>query len=254
MIIDANKRPTPPKMTDVLAELKEDIIKTINCVKVCTIESYDPATQRATVVVNIKQVVGQNPDVLVDFPLLVDVPAYVPGGGGAHISHPITKGDTGIVVFNDRDIEKYLETGGPKKPNTFRKHDLNDGLVIVGFRHNQNALTGISNEQVEVYWNASVNMQWKSGEIVATSPLFVHNGNTETNGDTEHNGNVETNGDTVMNGNLFISGNMQGTGGGSVSISSDLVQTSGKSISAGNGATGTFTTVTVQDGIVVSGS
>ena len=254
MIIDANKRPTPPKMTDVLAELKNDVIKNINCAKVCTIEEYDPEKQRATVVINNKQVVGENPDVLVDFPLLLDVPVYVAGGGGTHITHPIVKGDTGVVIFNDRDIDKYLETGASQKPNTFRKHDINDGLVIVGFRHNQNAITGISNDQVEVYWSATVNMQWKSGEIVATAPLFVHNGNTETNGDTVHNGDVETNGNTVMNGNLFISGNMQGTGGGAVSISSDLVQSSGKSISAGNGASGTFTTVTVQNGIVVSGS
>lgn len=238
------KNPVPPKMMDVLANLKEDIMKNMNCVKVCTVEAYDPATQRAEVRINHKQLLSENPDVLRDYPIVVDCPVYVPGGGGGYISHPIQKGDTGIILFNDRDIERYLQTGGADKPNTFRKHDLSDGLVIVGFRHNQNTLSGISNDQIQVYWTASVNMQWQDGQIVSTAPTFVHNGNMEITGNTE------------ILGSLFIGGTVQTTagGGGSITFDADIVQATGRSISAGNGATGTFTSVTVVDGIVTGGT
>ena len=48
--------------------------------------------------------------------------------------------------------------------------------------------------------------------------------------------------------------NIYGDAGGEWRLNANLMQESGRSIHAGNGATGTFNIVNVVDGIVISGS
>jgi hypothetical protein len=53
-------------------------------------------------------------------------------GGGAYIDMPVTPGDFCIVLFNDRDIDTWWSTANMADPATNRKHDLSDGIAIVG--------------------------------------------------------------------------------------------------------------------------
>ena len=59
---------------------------------------------------------------------------------------PVSPGDSCLVLFNDRDIDNWYESGAVTAPNTARTHDLSDGLVIVGFRHQANPISAYSEE------------------------------------------------------------------------------------------------------------
>ena len=67
-----------------------------------------------------------------DYPLLLDCPVVVLQGGGAYIDLPIAEGDYCLVLFNDRNIDTWWDTGNVVVPRNRRKHSLSDGIALVG--------------------------------------------------------------------------------------------------------------------------
>lgn len=143
--------PQVPIVTPDLAafldmRLKDALLNT-NCHLLGTVESFDAATQTATVSINQKlSLAGQ----LKDFPVLVDVPVFILGGGDRVFTFPVRSGDTCLVLFNDRDIDNWFSTGNVTTPNSQRLHDLSDGLALVGFRSLANPVDNYSADDVEV--------------------------------------------------------------------------------------------------------
>ncbi len=142
---------TFPKLTPDLPTLLDmklrDMLSSLNCHKVGTIESFDSAKQTATVKINIKLQVGAT---VKDFPLLADVPVFVLGGGDRVFTFPVQKGDTCLVLFSDRDIDNWFATGGAELPSSPRLHDLSDGMALVGFRSLANPVDNYSSADCQV--------------------------------------------------------------------------------------------------------
>lgn len=142
--------PQAPVVTPDLAaymDLKlRDMLQSLNCHQVGTIQSFNVAKQTATVSINLKlSLAGE----LKDFPLLVDVPVFVLGGGDRVFTFPVRNGDTCLVLFNDRDFDNWFATGASTTPNSQRLHDLSDGLALVGFRCLANPVSSYSTTDVE---------------------------------------------------------------------------------------------------------
>lgn len=142
--------PQAPVVTPDLAaymDLKlRDMLQSLNCHQVGTIQSFNAAKQTATVSINLKlSLAGE----LKDFPLLVDVPVFVLGGGDRVFTFPVRKGDTCLVLFNDRDLDNWFATGASTTPNSQRLHDLSDGLALIGFRCLANPVSSYSTTDVE---------------------------------------------------------------------------------------------------------
>jgi predicted acyltransferase (DUF342 family) len=80
-------------------------------------------------------------------------------------------------------------------------------------------------------------------------------GNVMAKADVAVTGNITAGGNGTVTGNIEA-GSFSGTGGGTMSCGpiNSSGQVAGASLTAGNGATGTFTSVTVVDGIVTSGT
>lgn len=115
----------------------------INCVLIGTIEAYYPATQTVDISINYQKVIEKDfgyPNQYLAFPLLVKCPVFVLQGGGAYLSFPIIKGDSCIVIFNDRELDTWMASGQITYPHSGRAHDLNDGIAIVGIRSLTNPL------------------------------------------------------------------------------------------------------------------
>src|SRR5208282_4653225 len=68
------------------------------------------------------------------------VPVHYPSGGGFTFTHPIKKGDEGIVVIASRCIDGWFSQGGVQPQLEQRMHDLSDGMFIPGIRSNPRAL------------------------------------------------------------------------------------------------------------------
>ena len=125
--------PTAPiDLITLLQRVKSDVLTTMCCVQIGTIQSYDNVKNSAQVTVNFKRKYATGE--IIDYPVLGDCPVFVLGGGGAQISMPIAKGDECIVLFNDRNIDNWWLSGRVEPPSDTRCHSIADGIVIVGIR------------------------------------------------------------------------------------------------------------------------
>jgi len=127
----------PPGLDDVLVELKTEIFSTMNCIQIGKIEKVN-SNQTVEISLQVKRRVSG--DKTADYPLLVDCPYFVLQGGGAYLDMPIVKGDYALVLFNDRNIDTWWSTGNVKEPFDRRKHNLSDGIALIGLNSSINSL------------------------------------------------------------------------------------------------------------------
>ncbi|HDG5313202.1 Gp138 family membrane-puncturing spike protein [Pantoea dispersa] len=116
------------------------------------IESFDPIACTCTVQPALK---GQTADELgnmksAPLPLLVDVPVVFPRGGGCTITFPVKAGDECLVVFSDRCIDFWWQSGGVQETVDPRQHDLSDAFAIVGPQSQANVISNISSTTLQM--------------------------------------------------------------------------------------------------------
>ena len=238
-----------PDLSTVLDGLKRDIFYEMNCVNVGIIQSFNSEDQTATIRLALKRVTEVKDDgtqVIQERPVLLKCPVHILSGGGGYITFTIQAGDECIVLFNDREIDNWWNTGDVRPPTTSRMHSISDALAIVGVRSLQMAVADYFTSGIRLMQAAS-KIELDGTDIDSTAGTWTQNGDMVVTG----NQTVQQN--QIIQGNMTVLGNMFGNGG-TVTLKDNLVQESGKSISAGNGATGTFDVVTVVNGIVTGGS
>jgi hypothetical protein len=101
------------------------------------VQSFDASTQLATVQPAIRRIFitrDGDKETLVpdDLPILINVPVIFPRGGGFSLTFPVRSGDECLLVFCERSIDDWHETGKVKAPTTKRFHSLSDATAIVG--------------------------------------------------------------------------------------------------------------------------
>lgn len=119
-----------PKLYDVLAALKTQILINLNCVKIGRIVTFYPATHTADVQILFRRVMKNG--ATASYPTLLNCPVFTAQGGGASMQFPIAAGDTCIVLFADRNIDNWYLNGNEQPPIDGRLHDPSDGIVLVG--------------------------------------------------------------------------------------------------------------------------
>lgn len=230
------------------------------------------ANQTATIQLSLKQVAVLQPDgtrQLQNYPTLVMCPVITLFGGVDFLSLPIKPGDNCVVLFNDRELDNWLYSGDGQAPTTPRLHDLSDGIAIVGIRSLTNSIASYLANGIRLshnHENSKIDLTDNLIDTIAT--LFLHHGNMEItqnltvdqNAEVKQNltvdENAEVKGNVVIDGSLTIKGHIHGNAG-VINLDDALIDSqsiTGASLHAGNGATGTFNTVTVTDGIVTGGS
>ena len=126
------------KRQEELQALKQDIFENLHCALPGIVESFDSETQTAVIRPAILREVERRP--FVPLPLLRDVPVFMPA------PFEVNPGDACLVIFADRDIDAWFETGEAEVPPSGRMHSLSDGFAFVGFRTrgdaNENASDG----------------------------------------------------------------------------------------------------------------
>lgn len=119
-----------PSFSDSMTNLKQDIFRSMNCIKVGVIQSFDITKATAQIQILFKRVLSDG--TIQSYPVLVDCPIVTVQGGGAYLQMPITKGDNCLLFFSDRNIDAWYKTGSENAPFDLRCHDLSDGIAIVG--------------------------------------------------------------------------------------------------------------------------
>jgi len=132
------------KRQEELQALKRDIFESLHCALPGIVVSFDADSQTATIRPAVKRNKGTasarfarggttEPSPTLPLPLLRDVPVFMP------VSFEIQEGDACLVIFADRDIDAWFETGEAEVPPSSRMHSLSDGFAFVGFRTRRNA-------------------------------------------------------------------------------------------------------------------
>lgn len=132
-----------PTLKDVFDTVSMNIFDRLNCHTIGIIDSFDESNQTAEIQVVFKKTFENKEH---EPPLLVDCPVIVLGGSAGGLRLPITKGDHCLVLFNDVNIDNWYEGAVNMIPESNRKHDLSDGIALVGIRNLQNAISGYDNE------------------------------------------------------------------------------------------------------------
>jgi hypothetical protein len=147
--IKQNVLPADPTLKDLLDLHKKDILLSLNCHHIGTVQSFNATTQQAQATINYKktyfefdQQTGAYNPILKDYPLLMDCPCIVLGGGSAALTFPIQQGDECLVLFNDRNLDNWFQSGGNGAVASPRLHAFADGIILVGLRSSPHVLTG----------------------------------------------------------------------------------------------------------------
>jgi hypothetical protein len=148
-----------PDFSDAMDALKRDVFLSLNCHAIGVVQAFDPTLQRATVQIPYKKtfyerdpVDGTYSPVLEDYPLLLECPVVVPGGGDWLLTFPLTVGDECVVLFNDRDLDNWISGQTGTGVASARAHSFADGIILVGPRSlpNAKAVTSYSTSATEL--------------------------------------------------------------------------------------------------------
>ncbi|MFA7867635.1 Gp138 family membrane-puncturing spike protein [Escherichia coli] len=139
------------------------------------VQSFDPDAVTAVVQPSIRSVETDNDGnrVTKNYPLLVDVPVVFPRGGGCTLTFPVKAGDECLVVFADRCIDFWWQSGGIQEPVDERMHDLSDAFCIVGPQSQAKKIGDISTSAVELRSDdgeTKLSLNPASGVINGTAP------------------------------------------------------------------------------------
>ena len=147
----------------------------LNCHNIGRIEEFDGETQRCTV--QLMQVKQFNNEYITPVPL-TDVPLIIIGAGNGHITLPNPEGTICLLLFLDRNIDTFLETGEMYSPDTTRMHDFSDCVALTTFKtlanpiqnYDENAVTIFNSELIEaIQYDSNIKVYGNSVEINSTA-------------------------------------------------------------------------------------
>ena len=183
----------------VLVELlKKNIFFNLNVCLPATVTKYNSSNNTVSLQPAIQVVLTDN--TFLDMPQIFDIPVLELGGKGLSVKIPLEAGDTGIVVFCDRDITLFKQEKKNTQPNTLRKHDLSDGIFIpmrFGSAGSSNILIQsndgatqfeITSSGINVKGNITVDGEITATDVKTTTNVslknHIHSGGTGQGGNT----------------------------------------------------------------------
>jgi hypothetical protein len=100
------------------------------------IVSYDSAMQTCSASISINRV--SNGEIIV-LPVLSGIPVVFPRNSSAGFTFPLVKGDGVLIIFSERNLDKWKTFGPGEPPVDARKFDLSDAIAVPGL----NPIAGI---------------------------------------------------------------------------------------------------------------
>jgi hypothetical protein len=119
-----------PTDADAIVAYVNDALRRVNTVLPGQIDSYDPASGKASVRPLLREKYADG-DVL-ELPVIDNVPLVFPRTGEASISLPVARGDGVLLLFCQRSMDTWLSSGGVANPDDIRMHSLSDAIAIPG--------------------------------------------------------------------------------------------------------------------------
>lgn len=148
-------------MTELIKRSFIEMMKDIGTSIPGQIIAFDPETQLAQLQIAIQGVAEGNP---FTHQPLIECPVYFSGGSDFFIEHEVQPGDEGIILFSQRCIEAWQNSGGIAENPTLRFHDFSDAYFLPGLRSEPNAISSFSNDGVKIRNKDGDRYIWLKGD------------------------------------------------------------------------------------------
>lgn len=131
-----------PSLAQLLKHAIESRLLDVHTAMIAKVESYDAAKQTVNVAPMLKRTIEnlQGEWVAEQLPVLCDVPVLFPRAGGFFLSFPIQPGDFVQLIFNETDIEAWLENKEPTISHN-QRFTLQGAVALPGIFPQAMALT-----------------------------------------------------------------------------------------------------------------
>lgn len=208
---------------EVLGRLRDTIGSDIRIAEPGIIESFDATKQTVTVSLALKERTVLDGNVTwEEIPTLVDVPIVFPRAGDYVLTFPIAAGDECLVIFGDKCMDAWWQSGGKQNPMELRRHDLSDGYAILGCWSQPRVISNYSENTVQLRNEAGtayfeiaaggvINIKASQVNIESTGEVNVTGGSSITvdaDSSVEISGgssvDIEGSGSTVIEGRNFL--------------------------------------------------
>jgi hypothetical protein len=147
---------TDYNLRDVLDLHTREVLLATNCHGIATVQSFDAETQTVTATMNYKKKSlkadssGVYREVYESYPLITSCPVVVLRGGLARMTFPIAPGDICVILFNDRDMDRWFSGGQVMPPETNRLHYFTDAIALIGISSLANSLLDYDEERAVI--------------------------------------------------------------------------------------------------------
>lgn len=174
-----------PTLLNILNAFKDKLLyNEINCCRIAIVDEFYGNSLQAKVNIANKMVIGMKEDgsqIIQDYAPITAKICFANNG----ISFPLKKGDCGLLLFNDRELESWYINGDINQLAYDRSHSITDAIFIAGMfsqpsisnaQFIENCLhlfygnkgIKITNNGIEVDGNLKVN-----GTITATGDIIA---------------------------------------------------------------------------------
>lgn len=144
----------PISQNEILALSQNAVFSRLNCHNIGRIVDFDSTTQ--TCMIELMQLKQMNGEVLSPAPL-TEVPLIIYGSGDASITLPNPVGTICLVLFLDRNMDAFMQTGEQYVPDTARMHDFTDCVALTTFRTLVNPIENYDDTSISINYQQLVN-------------------------------------------------------------------------------------------------
>ncbi|EOV7029588.1 Gp138 family membrane-puncturing spike protein [Yersinia enterocolitica] len=129
------------ELSETLRILQSSISSQLRVSMPGIIQSFDADSVTCDIQIGIK---GESGGESTNLSVLTNVPVVFPRGGGVTMTFPIKAGDECLLIFGDRCIDFWHQSGDIQETVDEREHDLSDAFAIIGPQSQAKKISGIS--------------------------------------------------------------------------------------------------------------
>lgn len=119
--------------------------------------TFDPDKQLAQIQPGVSRVDING--AVFTIPPIIEVPVYFPGGDYC-VEYQIDSGCEGDILFSQRCIDGWVQSGGVAANPIGRFHNMQDAMFLPGFRSQPNVLPAFQNNGVRMRNRAGTQFVW----------------------------------------------------------------------------------------------
>lgn len=172
------------------------------------IQAFNATAQTVTVQIAIREKVTLKDGVISweTIPTLLDCAISIPQNQNYAFTLPIISGDECLVVFTDCCYDAWWQSGGVQNQIFRRRHDLSDGIAIIGIKSQPNVIPNYSTDSMQMRNMAGTSfLEIKGDTINIVSGTAINLTAPSINTEGSSGVVINSNGDSVtIDGKVFL--------------------------------------------------